>query len=78
MSVLRVICSILLAISAIVVIITVLLQEGSRDGLGSIAGGAETFFGKNKAKSYAGKLVLGTKIGSSVFITMALIIAFIG
>ena len=74
---LRIICSVFLALSAIVVIITVLLQQGSRDGLGSIAGGAETFFGKNKAKSYEGKLVLGTKVASGVFIAMALIIAFI-
>lgn len=78
MDALRVICSILLALSAMIVIITVLLQQGSRDGLGSIAGGAETFFGKNKAKSYEGKLVLGTKIASSIFIAMALAIALIG
>lgn len=78
MDALRIICSILLALSAMVVIVTVLLQQGSRDGLGSIAGGAETFFGKNKAKSYEGKLVLGTKIASSVFIAMALAIALIG
>lgn len=78
MDALRVICSILLALSAMVVIITVLLQQGSRDGLGSIAGGAETFFGKNKAKSYEGKLVLGTKVAGSVFIAMALAIALIG
>ena len=78
MFVLRIICSVFLALSAVVVIVTVLLQEGTRDGLGSIAGGAETFFGKNKAKSYAGKLALGTKIAASVFIAMALIIAFIG
>lgn len=77
MAALRIICSILLALSAIVVIATVLLQQGTRDGLGSIAGGAETFFGKNKAKSYEGKLALGTKIGSAVFIVMALVIAFI-
>ena len=78
MSAFRIVCSIFLALSALVVIITVLLQQGSRDGLGSIAGGAETFFGKNKAKSYEGKLILATKISSAVFIAMALIIAFIG
>lgn len=76
--VLRIIFSAVLALSAIVVIVTVLLQEGSRQGLGSIAGGAETFFGKNKAKSFEGKIVLSTKIAASLFIAMALLISFIG
>jgi len=66
-----------LIVSAIVVIVTVLLQEGSKQGLGAISGGAETFFGKNKAKSYEGKLVLMTKIAAGVFIAMTVIIAAI-
>jgi preprotein translocase subunit SecG len=35
-------------ISCIGLIATVLLQSGSRSGLGSISGGAETLFGGNK------------------------------
>ena len=45
--------------------------------LGAIAGGAETFFGKNKAKSMEGKLALATKISAGVFTLCALIIAVI-
>ena len=71
------VCAALLIVSAIVVIVTVLLQEGSKQGLGAISGGAETFFGKNKAKSYEGKLVLMTKIAAGVFIAMTVIIAAI-
>lgn len=68
-----IIVSILLILVALVLIISVLMQEGSRQGLGSIGGGAETFFGKNKAKSYEGKLALITKIAAGVFIVLAIV-----
>lgn len=75
MATLQIILTVILVIAALVVIITVLLQQGSRQGLGAIAGGAETFFGKNKAKSYEGKLALATKIGAAVFIVLSLVLA---
>lgn len=75
MNVLRILLTILLVISALIVIVTVLLQQGNRQGLGAISGGAETFFGKNKAKSYEGKLALATKISAGVFIVLSLVIA---
>ncbi len=74
--VIRIICTVFLVISALVVIVTVLLQEGSKQGLGAISGGAETFFGKNKAKSYEGKLALATKIAAGVFIVLSLLMAW--
>ena len=77
MAVLRIICAIFLFISALVVIVSVLLQQGSRQGLGAIAGGAETFFGKNKAKSYEGKLALATKFSASAFIGLSIVITAI-
>ena len=73
-----IIVSILLILVALVLIVSVLMQEGSRQGLGSIGGGAETFFGKNKAKSMEGKLALATKISVGVFIICALVVAMIG
>lgn len=78
MGVLSVIATVLLVIAALVLIATVLLQPGESNGLGAIAGGAETFFGKNKAKTMEGKLALATKIAAGVFIVMALLIAAIG
>ncbi len=77
MAVLRIICTIFLVISALVVIVSVLMQEGKTQGLGAISGGAETFFGKNKAKSFEGKLALATKIAASVFIVTSLVITMI-
>ncbi len=48
----------------------VLLQEGNSQGLsGTIAGGAETFFGKNKGRTMEAKLVKLTKyIGIGFFV----------
>lgn len=78
MAILNVIVTLLLAVAALVLIVTVLLQPGESNGLGAIAGGAETFFGKNKAKTMEGKLALATKISAGVFIVCALVIAVIG
>ena len=70
--------TVLLVIAALILIVTVLLQPGEANGLGTIAGGAETFFGKNKAKTMEGKLALATKISAGVFIICAMLIAVIG
>ncbi len=67
MDVLKIILVVILLISSLVLIAAVLMQSGKSAGLsGAITGGAETFFGKNKAKSYEGKLALATKIASAV------------
>jgi len=75
MAIITVLITILLVVSALVLIGTVLLQPGESSGLGSIAGGAETFFGKNKSKTMEGKLALATKISAGVFTVCALLIA---
>lgn len=52
METLNLIISIVQVVLAVAVIALVLLQQGKRAGLsGAISGGAETFFGKNKASS---------------------------
>ena len=73
MSAVLILVNILLALVAIVLIVAVLAQEGTRQGLGAITGGAETFFGKNKAKSIEGKLELITKVGAAAFIVLAIV-----
>ena len=77
MSAVTIIISIAIILVAIVVIASVLMQEGTKQGLGAIGGGAETFFGKSKAKSYEGKLALITKIGIVVFIVLAIAMTLI-
>ncbi len=69
----QIVVNILLVISALVMTVTVLLQSGQAQGLGAIAGGAETFFGKNKAKSVEGKLALITKICAVIFVVMSVV-----
>ena len=73
MAALLVIIQIFLVITAIVLIISVLMQQGNSAGLGAISGGAETFLGKNKAKSYEGKLELATKASAAVFVVLAIL-----
>ena len=73
MQFLEILINIILIISSLVMIVTVLMQSGQAQGLGSIAGGAETFFGKNKARSVEGKLALLTKICAGVFVAMSLL-----
>ena len=54
-------------------IAVVLLQSGKRTGLsGAIAGGAETFFGKNKARDLDAKLSTLTKYVAVIFILLTL------
>ena len=75
--VLEIICGILLVVASLVMIVTVLLQSSESNGLGAISGGAETFFGKNKAKSIEGKLALITKICAIVFVVLSLVMCII-
>ena len=73
MEALLVIIQIFLVISAIILVVSVLMQQGNSAGLGAISGGAETFLGKNKAKSFEGKLELATKVSAGVFVVLAIL-----
>ncbi|MBZ4665329.1 MAG: preprotein translocase, SecG subunit [Mahella sp.] len=65
-------------IASIILIVVVLLQSGKTAGLsGSIAGGAETFFGKNKARTYDAKLKSLTKYAAVVFIVLSLVLVLL-
>ena len=65
-------------IVAVALIIIVLLQSGRQAGLsGSIAGGAETFFGKNKGRTIDGILSKFTSVAAIIFLITSLFLAFI-
>jgi len=73
MTALEILLGILLIISSVLIIIVVLLQESKTAGLsGAIAGGAETFFGKNKGRTIEQKLVKVTKYIAIFFFVLAL------
>ena len=73
----QVIVGILLFITALVLIVTVLLQESKQNGIGAVSGAAETFFGKNKAKGLEAKLALITKVCAIAFVVLAIINLFL-
>ena len=68
-----VITQIFLVIDVIVLVASVLMQQGNSAGLGAIGGAAETFLDKNKAKCVEGKLELVTKISAAVFVVLSIL-----
>ena len=76
MDLLQIICSVLLAISSIVLVIIVLAQHGKSAYLGgAIAGGAaETFLGKSKARTIDILLSRYTKIFAVIFIVLTVVV----
>lgn len=74
MSIPVLIISLLLLVFAIAIIIVVLLQEGHQANLsGAIAGGAETFLGKNKGRTLDQFLAKWTKFIAIAFFILTLI-----
>ena len=73
MTVAQWIVGILLMLSAIVMIVTVLMQSSERTGIGAVSGAAETFFGKNKARGMDAKLALITKVCTGLFVSLSLV-----
>lgn len=62
-----------LCVSSIVLVVIIVLQQGRQAGLsGAIAGGAETFFGKNKGRTMEAKLAKITKYIAIGFFLIAL------
>ena len=62
MQILRTILTILFVIDCIALTVVVLMQEGKSQGLGAIAGAADTYWGKNKGRSMEGGLVKATTV----------------
>ena len=58
----------------IVATVLVLLQEGKSQGLGAIAGGSESYWGRNKGRSMEGNLEKWTKILMVVFFVLAIVL----
>ncbi len=69
---------IIILIPSLILIASILLQSGKNAGLsGSIAGGAESIWGKNKGRSYEGILSKVTAVSAIAFVACALILAAI-
>ena len=60
-------------IIAVILIVVVLMQHGKQQGLsGAIAGGAETFFGKNKGRTIDAMLKKFTAVVAILFVVSSL------
>ena len=78
MSIPMLILSIIMVLLALFLIAVVLLQSGKTAGLsGAIAGGADTFLSKNKAKSWDAKLAKATKWVAIAFLVLSLVLALL-
>ena len=78
MTVPQIVLSIIYFIVALGLIAIVMLQSGKSAGLsGAIAGGADTFLSKNKAKSADARLAKMTKWVAIVFMVLTLVLCLL-
>lgn len=78
MEVFAIIISIVLFIICIMLTGVVLLQQGKSAGLsGAVSGVAESYFGKNKARTMEGKFERITKILAAIYIILSLVLYFV-
>ena len=70
-----IIVSVLFLIDCLCLTAIVLMQQGKTAGLsGAISGAAESYFGKNKARTMEGKLEFWTKILAAIFFVLAFVL----
>ena len=74
MGVLTTILTVIFVLDCIAITVTILMQEGKSQGLGAIAGGAESYWGKNKGRSMEGGLEKATKIMTILFFVLAIVL----
>ena len=74
---LKSILTVVFVLICIALTIIVLLQEGKSAGLGSISGMADSYWGKNKARSMEGNLEKFTKFAATAVLVLALVLNII-
>ena len=78
MHIVKIILRIIFIIYCIALTVVVLMQEGKQQGLGAIAGAAETYWGKNKGRSMEGGLVRATTIMGILFFVISVALNMLG
>ena len=78
MEILRIILTVIFVLDCIGLTVIVLMQEGKQQGLGAIAGAAETYWGKNKGRSMEGGLVKATTIMGILFFVISVALNMLG
>lgn len=74
MGTLRIILTIIFILVCVALVVLVLMQEGKSQGLGSIGGATESYWGKNKGRSMEGRLVQITRTLAILFMLLAIIL----
>jgi len=74
MTILENILKIIFVIDGIALTAVVLLQEGKEQGLGTISGAADTYWGHNKGRSMEGALVKLTTVLAVGFLVISLVL----
>lgn len=78
MAILKNVLIVVQIIISLILIISVLMQSGKQAGLsGAISGGAETFFGKNKARTLDGLLSRVTSVMAILFIVISFVLSLL-
>ena len=79
MDTLKIIITVLQLLCGLAIIMAVLFQSGKSAGLsGAIAGGADSFLAKNKAKTLDAKLARATKWVGALFLILTLVLLILG
>lgn len=74
MGTLRLVLTIFFILVCVALVVLVLMQEGKSQGLGSLSGSTESYWGKNKGRSMEGRLVQITKLLAVLFMVLAIIL----
>ncbi|HIQ75152.1 MAG TPA: preprotein translocase subunit SecG [Candidatus Cottocaccamicrobium excrementipullorum] len=74
MTVLKIVISIIFVIISIALSAIILMQEGKSNGLGAVAGMADTYWGRNKGRSMEGALEKFTKFAAIAFMLLAIVL----
>ena len=78
MSAIQIIVSIFHIVFSLSIIVIVLLQSGKMEGIsGVIAGGPETFFGKNKGRTIDAMLSKYTSAAAILFLVTSIVLFFL-
>ena len=71
MGALEIVLGVLLILASLAIIVIVMMQKSREGGLsGAIAGGSDTFFGKNKGQAVSKKLSVLTSIVAVIFVLL--------
>ncbi len=68
---------IIFIISGLSLIISVLLQPGKSEGLGSITGGAEQLFGSKRGERFERMFDMATRVSAIFFMVSALMLVYL-